>query len=127
MSVVGEGKSATFRQRLFAKIMASTDEVSHEQYRERKESLFSELQGRVLELGPGTGVNFPFYSRDIEWVGVEPNPAMHPFLREKASEFGFGVELAGGLSRADGIKDESFDFAVSTLVLCSVGSISATP
>ena len=116
-------QSISFRHRLFARFMAGEDERSHEKYKEKKAELFSEVRGRVLELGPGTGVNLPFFPKDINWIGIEPNAAMHPYLKEKADELGLKVEFCEGLSKNDGIEDDSFDFAVSTLVLCSVDSV----
>lgn len=114
------------RQRWFAKFMAGNDEQSFEQYRTRKDELFAGIRGRVLEIGPGTGVNLPFYPREIEWVGVEPNPAMHPYLEERAAQTEMRVELRGGLAPEKGIEPGSFDFVVSTLVLCSVSRLEET-
>ncbi len=117
------GQSINLRHRLFAKLMAGEDERNHEMYQEKKVELLSEIRGRVLELGPGTGVNLSFFPKDIEWIGVEPNPAMYPYLTEKANQLGLPVQFCEGISRGDGIQDDSFDFAVSTLVLCSVDDI----
>ena len=43
----------------------------------RKQELFSDISGRVIEIGPGTGNNFPHLPAGIEWLGIEPNPFMH--------------------------------------------------
>ena len=116
----------TLRQRLFARFMAGTDEQSHAMYRERKEALFGDLRGTVVELGAGTGVNLPFLAPDVRFVAIEPNPAMHEHLRERAHATGHSVEiLAEPLERA-GIADESVDAVISTLVLCSVPSVEAS-
>lgn len=116
----------SFRKRFFAKFMARDDQESFERYKERKKILFEGLQGRVLEIGPGTGVNLSFYPKDIEWVGVEPNAAMHPFLREKAEANGIDVDLREDMTADTRIHDGEFDFVVSTLVLCSVPRIDRT-
>lgn len=46
-----------------------------------KRSLLSHLQGTVLEIGPGAGANLSYYPPDIHWIGVEPNPFMHPYIQ----------------------------------------------
>ena len=117
------GASAPFRQRFFAKFMRAADQESHDMYGERKRSLFAGLSGRVLEIGPGTGVNFHYLPAGIEWIGIEPNPAMHPFLREEASMLGFDVSLRDGTSAGLDLEDESVDAVISTLVLCSVSDL----
>ena len=106
--------------------MAGEDERSHEQYKDRKAELFAGIHGRVLELGPGTGVNLPFFPNRIQWVGIEPNQAMHSYLREKAEDVGLAVDFCEGISADSGVEDNSFDFAVSTLVLCSVDNVNST-
>ena len=103
--------------------MANQDELSYKYYKEKKKELFSELSGQVLEIGPGTGVNFIFYPKEINWVVIEPNKAMHPYLQDKAKDQGIDVELFEGITEEFGIKDNFFDFVVCTLVLCSVSNV----
>jgi SAM-dependent methyltransferase len=106
--------------------MAGADELSHELYGSRKRALLGDLRGRVLEIGPGTGVNLRYFGPEVRWVGVEPNPAMHPHLRAEAERLGLEVELLSGISEGFGVAAESFDAVVSTLVLCSVGDLAGT-
>ena len=105
--------------------MKAADEESHRLYGPRREQLFSAVQGRVVELGPGTGVNFPFLPCEIHWIGIEPNPAMHAHLREKAEARGISVDLCGLDGNALELEDASADFFISTLVLCSVPDVDA--
>ena len=115
-----ERAAGSVRQRLFAKIMHHADGLNHEHFGDRKRDLFADLAGRVLELGPGTGVNFRYLPAGIEWIGIEPNPAMHPFLREEAESLGFSVDLRAETAEGFELGDESVDAVISTLVLCSV-------
>ena len=115
--------SPTQRQRLFAKFMAAEDEKSFEMYREKKAKLLSSLRGKVVELGPGTGVNLQFLDPSVEWIGVEPNPAMHGHIKEKAKDHGIQIQIIDTFPGESGIQSESIDAVVSTLVLCSVPSI----
>ena len=91
----------------------------------RKQALFGSLHGDVLEIGPGTGPNLRFFSEDVRWVGVEPNPFMHPHLQQAIRRRGlpagqYRIEQgdAGGVHLPVG--DASMDVVVGTLVLCSV-------
>jgi len=38
---------------------------------------------RCFRDGPGTGPNLPYY-HDIHWIGIEPNPYMHSYLKKEA-------------------------------------------
>lgn len=87
---------------------------------EQKRALFADLQGTVLEIGPGTGANLEFLPASVQWVGVEPNVAMHVYLRELAQARGLEVEVERGVADRIERADQSVDAVVSTLVLCSV-------
>ncbi len=91
----------------------------------RKAKLFEGLHGRVLEIGPGTGVNIPHFPSGVEWVGVEPNPYMRPFQERAAAKAGLRAEFVVGSAESVSLADASVDFVVGTLVLCSVEDVSA--
>ena len=114
------------RQRLFASFMRSDDQLSYQMYQEKKRELFSEVRGEVLELGPGTGVNFAFLDPSCRWKGIEPNPAMHPYLFNSAKSTGFRntalVDLKGDQFA---VPTHSQDYVISTLVLCSVPNVAS--
>jgi SAM-dependent methyltransferase len=55
---------------------------------DRKRDLLGSLEGTIVEIGPGTGTNFRYYSRGVQWIGVEPNPYMHPYLRRAGMQRG---------------------------------------
>lgn len=116
----------SLRHRLFAAFTAKNDRLSDELYREKKEALFGELDGRVLEIGPGTGVNLQYFPREIDWIGIEPNKAMHPYLEAKARDLGVTARLETGMSEHLQIEDESVDVVISSLVLCSVSDLAET-
>ena len=118
----------SLRKRLFARFYDRLQRGYEERLGDRRRRLLEGVGGRVLELGPGTGVNFPHYpsADDIEWHGVEPNPTMRELLLPRAHEHGFVTrfcELADGNLSAP---DSSFDCVVSTLVLCSVPDVERT-
>src|SRR5689334_17459825 len=86
-----------------------------------KERLFAELSGVVLEIGSGAGANLHYFpNTGIRWIGVDPNPFMKTHLVKEAHRLGLKIELRDGIAETLPAADESVDFVISTLVLCSV-------
>jgi ubiquinone/menaquinone biosynthesis C-methylase UbiE len=76
--------------------------------------------GRVLEIGAGTGLSFPYYRRDAQLVATEPDPYMRRRARRRAAALQLPVELHAAPAEALPFPDASFDAVVCTLVLCTV-------
>lgn len=94
---------------------------------ELKQALLGNLQNRVLEIGFGAGANLAYYPSQINWIGVEPNPYMHPYLEREAQKHRLtNIELRLGSAEDLPIADESIDHVVSTHVLCSVTDLDAS-
>ena len=88
----------------------------------RKQTLFSGIQGSVLEIGPGTGVNLVYLPVGIRWIGIEPNTYMHRYLRELGSKLGMNLDIRVGAAERLPVPDQSMDVVISTQVLCSVSN-----
>jgi ubiquinone/menaquinone biosynthesis C-methylase UbiE len=112
-------------QRLFAHGLALGDDAQHRIYGARKRMLFADLDGTVVEMGPGTGVNLRYLPHGIRWIGIEPNPHMHRFIREVAAERGMPVEIRTATASDTGLPNACADAVISTLVLCSVPDLDA--
>src|ERR1044072_2973897 len=94
-----------------------------------RRGLLAKVRGRVLELGPGPGLNLEHYPAGIESLTlVEPDPHMTKQLREKLVRSGKSSEIS--VVEAPGERlpfpDESFDTVVVTLVFCTVPDQAAT-
>jgi SAM-dependent methyltransferase len=87
---------------------------------ERRRRLLPRLEGRILELGAGTGRSLPYYERADEVVLVEPNPELRELLEERLPQARVPVEVWDALPDELPFPDESFDAVVSVLALCSV-------
>jgi ubiquinone/menaquinone biosynthesis C-methylase UbiE len=91
---------------------------------ERRRELLGNANGRVLEIGAGTGLNLPHYPGSVEeLVLTEPEEPMARRLERKLAELGQVGRRAGVIrvpAEALPFEDDSFDTAVSTLVLCTV-------
>ena len=88
----------------------------------QRSQLVPKAQGRVLEVGMGTGRNLPFYdrSRISRLVGVDPALQMHRLAQKRSREAGIAVELMGLSAEQLPTADASFDTVVCTYTLCSI-------
>jgi len=100
--------------------------IEENHLKKRRSRLLSNLSGKVLEVGVGTGVNFEHYNEDAEITGIEPSPYMLPRAEKKRDvllfpnritllKIGCGYPEMGKL-----IEKNSLDAVVCTLVLCTV-------
>lgn len=111
----------TFRKKVFAWALKESDDVNHTIYGDHKKDLFKDLSGVVVEVGPGTGINFRYFPSSItEWIGIEPNEAFSSMLMTKAKQFGINAKLISGDAAHVPLADNSVDAVLCTLVLCSV-------
>ncbi len=88
------------------------------QYRQQ---LLAEVEGEVLEIGFGTGLNLPYYPEKIDKLTtVDPNPGMKKLAekRIKQSSITVDIRLLNGESLP--MEDNRFDCVVSTWTLCSI-------
>ena len=90
---------------------------------ERRARLVGGLEGDVLEIGAGTGLNVPHYRRARRVVALEPDGAYGRRLRERAAAAGLPVEVVVGRAESLPFPDESFDHAVTSIALCSVDDL----
>jgi ubiquinone/menaquinone biosynthesis C-methylase UbiE len=78
-------------------------------------------EGRVLEIGIGSGLNLPFYSRNVTHViGLEPAPKLMAMARRVERTGCESVEFIEGSAEAIPVKDASVDTVVTTWTLCSI-------
>ncbi len=90
--------------------------------REIREEIAGGARGRVLEIGAGTGANFPYYNDHAEEIfATEPDPYMLQRARRRAEKVGRPIELRQASAENLPFDNASFDTVVSTLVMCSVG------
>ncbi len=77
--------------------------------------------GRVLEIGVGTGLSLAHYPPSAEVVATEPDPYMLERARRRLEKLGLAnVELRQAPAEEIPFDDNSFDHVVTGLVLCTV-------
>jgi ubiquinone/menaquinone biosynthesis C-methylase UbiE len=88
---------------------------------EHRKALLAGVSGRVIEIGGGTGANLPFYGSGVkELVITEPEEPMARRLERKLTGYSLTARVIRAPAEELPLEDQSFDFAVSTLVLCTV-------
>jgi ubiquinone/menaquinone biosynthesis C-methylase UbiE len=87
-------------------------------YRER---VIGSADGRVLEIGIGSGLNLPFYRASVrEVLGLEPSPQLIGMARSAAGRARTPVTFVGGSAEAIPLEDHSIDTLVTTWTLCTI-------
>ena len=81
------------------------------------------LNGEIIEVGAGTGVNFKFYDKQAHVMAIEPSL---PMLKKAKNKLASGSNikfLNYGVCDPElnqHIKENSIDYVVSMLVLCTI-------
>ena len=89
--------------------------------REHRRELLSQVAGRVLEIGGGTGANLPFYGSGVtELVVTEPEEPMARRLEQRLADYPLPAIVVRAPAEALPFEPETFDVVVSMLVLCTV-------
>jgi len=78
-------------------------------------------EGRVLEVGIGSGLNLPFYADRVERViGIDPSPELLAMARKTIAQAPVPVVLLHGSAEAMPLEDGSVDTVVTTWTLCTI-------
>ena len=94
--------------------------------REIRGELLAGLSGRVIEVGAGTGLNFPHYPVSVrEVVAVEPEPYLRGRAVAAAAAAPVPVRVADGTAAELPAASGEFDAVVVSGVLCSVANVPA--
>ena len=87
-------------------------------YRER---VISGAEGRVLEIGIGSGLNLPLYSRNVRRIiGLDPSPRLLAMARRTARPASGLIEFIEGSAEEIPLENATVDTVVTTWTLCSI-------
>jgi ubiquinone/menaquinone biosynthesis C-methylase UbiE len=90
--------------------------------RRQRQKVVPLAQGRILEIGIGTGLNLPHYDKAKigQIIGLDPALEMHKLARRRMQEAGLEVELVGLSAERIPFDDATFDCVLMTYTLCSI-------
>ena len=78
-------------------------------------------EGRVLEIGVGSGLNLPLYSPNVEHlIGLDPSPKLLAMARRVERSSSGLTEFIEGSAEEIPLHDASVDTVVTTWTLCSI-------
>jgi ubiquinone/menaquinone biosynthesis C-methylase UbiE len=85
-----------------------------------RKNLIAKAEGKVLEIGSGTGVNFPYYEKVDEVVAIEPQSLMREQSLIRARNSHVSINVISASAEELPFSENSFDTVVGTLVLCTI-------
>ena len=103
--------------RLYDLVMGAADRAG---LAGRRRSLASGARGLVLEIGAGTGLQFPHYPANASVVAIEPDVDMLRRARSRQRVAAAPISLVVADGRALPFRDGTFDTAISALTFCTI-------
>jgi ubiquinone/menaquinone biosynthesis C-methylase UbiE len=86
-----------------------------------RQRIVGAAEGRVLEVGVGSGLNFPIYGATVTSViGLESSPELLRLARPRASAAAVPVALLDASAEAIPLDNGSIDTIVTTWTLCTI-------
>ncbi|TWT07885.1 class I SAM-dependent methyltransferase [Planococcus sp. CPCC 101016] len=99
---------------------AAMKPVEKTHFEKIRADLIRRAQGRVLEIGFGTGANFRYY-RNVDRVdAIEPNPAMGKQAAKRIKKSPIPIFTYQAIAEELPFPDNTFDSVVATLVFCTI-------
>lgn len=84
-----------------------------------REQVFQDVEGKVLEVGIGSGLNFSFYNKDVELTGVDFSREMLKIAQNAAKEYPFKATFIQEDVESVKFNENTFDTIVSSATLCA--------
>ena len=98
--------------------------MRNERLRPYRERVAGAAEGRILDVGVGSGLNLPFYARQArEIFGLDPLPRL--LVRGNAQHMQIPVHLLEGSAERIPLADRSMDTIVMTWTGCSIPEVGA--
>lgn len=87
-----------------------------------RRDFLARLAGDVLEIGGGTGLNIPWYPKDVRRCTIlDPCESMLVRARQRLRHAVVPTGLVAGRAEELPFPEQSFDAVISTWTLCSIG------
>ena len=98
--------------------------LSDSTFNQYRQEVLAKVEGEVLEIGFGTGLNLSFYPDAInEIITVDNNPGVHKLAQKRIDKSSITVDHRILSGENLPMSDNSFDSVVSTWTLCSIEKV----
>lgn len=92
---------------------------NNDRARKYRERIFKEAEGKVLEVGIGSGLNFPFYNKNVELTGLDFSSEMLKVAEDAVKDYAFKTTLVQADVESIDYEEDTFDTIVSSGTLCA--------
>ena len=83
-----------------------------------------QAQGKVLEIGIGTGLNLEYYdANSVQLTGLDPAEELTGHAKGRAQQLELPISMLGVSGESIPTEDQSFDALVCTWTLCSIPNV----
>ena len=114
-------KAARKRYNRLAPFYDLMEGLAEKRYSGWRQLLWSKVEGKkILEVGVGTGKNFPYYPTKAEITAIDFSEKMLSRAKEKAEDHNVKVDLRQMDVQTLSFEDNTFDSVIATFVFCSV-------
>lgn len=116
---MNDNQTNTIRKRYnrIAGVFDIMDNMIQETWRK---DVTQQAEGKVLEIGIGTGKNLEYYPSHVEVTGIDFSPGMLKRAKEKANQLGRTFELLEMDAQNLAFPDNTFDTVITTCVFYSI-------
>ncbi|MFS0777427.1 class I SAM-dependent methyltransferase [Neobacillus sp. 3P2-tot-E-2] len=94
--------------------------LERKKFKRVRQDLLKSATGKVLEIGSGTGVNFPLYRNAEHVLAIEPSQYMIDQSLSKLKLAAVPIEMVNASAERLPFEDHTFDTVVATLVFCTI-------
>ncbi len=89
-----------------------------------RQEVLADVQGEVLEIGFGTGLNLSYYPENIQKIiAVDANPGVNALAQKQIQASSITVDYRVLNGENLPMADNTFDSVVSTWTLCSIANV----
>jgi ubiquinone/menaquinone biosynthesis C-methylase UbiE len=99
--------------------------MSQKQLLPYRQHIVGAAEGRVLEIGIGSGLNFPLYgAAATSVIGLEPSAELRRMAHARAKDAAIPITLLDASAESIPLESRSIDTVVTTWTLCTIPNAS---